>query len=100
MSFALHFEEVTGGDIGAAAFHALVAAGWVMFQSMQMIWMTSNVSSTLPSLEQRERWAREAFNLVCGGLPVGNPYAHELSRYVEEEVPLVLRKNTPPMMVS
>jgi hypothetical protein len=78
----------------------LVAAGWVMFQAMQMFWMTQNPGSGLAPLDQRERWAHEAFGLVGGHLPSDNPYARELRRYVQEEVSLMLRKNTPPTTLS
>ncbi len=62
--------------------------------------MTQNSGVGLASLETRERWAREAFGLVGGHLPNDNPYARELRRYVEEEVPIILRRNTPPATLS
>jgi len=63
MSFSLNFGSVIGEDIGAAAFHALVAAGWVMFEAIQMNWMVKNVQTGLPPLELREWWVRWAFDL-------------------------------------
>ncbi len=95
MSFSLNL-KATGEDIGAAAFHALVAAGWVMFNTMQMLWAAQSPGVGLAPLETRERWARDAFALVGGHLPEDNPYARELRRYVAEEVPVLLRRNTPP----
>ena len=99
MAFSLNL-QATGEDIGAAAFHALVAAGWVMFSAMQMLWMTQHPGTGLASLEMRERWASEAFCLIGGHLPDENPYARELLRYLEEEVPLMLRKNTPAVALN
>ena len=34
--------------------------------------------------------------MVGGRLPDDNPYGRELRRYVEEEAPIMLRKNPPP----
>jgi hypothetical protein len=99
MPFSLNL-QATGEDIGAAAFHALVAAGWVMFESMQMIWMSQKPGTGLPPLDVCESWARAAFELVGGHLPDANPYSRELRRYIEEEVPFILRKNTPPVTVN
>jgi hypothetical protein len=96
MTFSLKL-KATGEEIGAAAFHALVAAGWVMFNTMQMQWMAQDPGLRLAPLEVRDRWAQAAFDLVGGHLPEDDPYARELRRYVEEEVPRILRRNTPPM---
>jgi hypothetical protein len=94
MPFSLKL-EASAEDIGAAAFHALVASAWVMFETMQMLWLSRRSRSSVVPLELRERWAHTAFDLVGGNLPEASPYARELRRYVDEEVPLILGKRTP-----
>lgn len=100
MAFSLNLSNVTGEDIGAAAFHALVGAAWVMFEALQIIWLSQQPEHALPPLDLRERWVRQAFDLVGGRLPFDNPYTKELRRYLEEEALVVLRNHTPPPTIN
>jgi hypothetical protein len=91
MTFSLNLEDVEQDDIAAAAFHGLVASGWVMFETMQMIWLEKNEYTSLPSVEVKEDWAKAAFKLIERHLPEGNPLLPELRRYVAQEVPRLIR---------
>jgi hypothetical protein len=96
MAFTLKLQQVSVEDIAGATFQALVAAAWVMFETAQMVWMATHEGPGLAPPEQREQWAREAFQLVAERLPIDSPFWNELQRYLAEEVPEILRSSTPP----
>ncbi len=77
--------SVSGEQIGAAAFHALVAAAWATYQAIVLSRYAA--APELPAVEERRRLAALAFESVIDGLDAGSPYRTELERYAKEVVP-------------
>jgi len=83
MAFQLRV-KLSGHEIAAAAFHALVASAWSIYTTQQFAWLAAHPDVQAP-IEFHERWAKAAFEEVIADLPDGHSFVAELERYVVDE---------------
>jgi hypothetical protein len=76
--------NVTGEQIGTAAFYALVASAWAVFNAIVLTHLA--VKQEL-STKQRCEKADLAFSYVVDSLPADSPYRAELARFRTEALP-------------
>lgn len=85
-AFTLRLREIGGADIAGAAWGALIASGWVMYNAQLLAYSASGRPAGEISEREHIEAALRAFDLVLQYVGDG-PIKDELARYVREAIP-------------
>jgi hypothetical protein len=79
--------DVSGEDIGLAAWAALKASAWVLYTSQLMVmWVSKEFDIKAMSDDEKIKIARRAFEYVADNLPPESQFRSELMRFAEESL--------------
>ena len=94
--------SATNEEVAEVAFDALTAAAWADYRSMLRLEMvrTAVIDSKAVPVDVRLGFAQDAFGMVLGRMSATSPFRLVLQRYLDDTVPLVLKRGmTPPRLV-
>lgn len=85
--FAITNLSMTYEDVAVAAFFALQAAAWSLYNTALMaVFVKFGTDPDAVPDEEKRKFAKAAFGEVIQLLPQGNPLRGELQRYLDEAV--------------